>query len=292
MERSDERDVKEDTKIRSQVSGPSVDEDQDAASTACVSTTSSSFVEELNRSQVKLIFTTSRRGLRCLGRGYSTPDPSPSPLPKCEALREELVFVPDSGGAPEVGANSKEEKPLQDSPVRGRVETEPVRLERSIRTPSPVLERTPRNVLPPPVLPHVGNNVPTPYVSHRGMAVQVVSCGMSMSPTSPMSPTTPHFCTSPWSYQGSYVVGCVGEPSAGSLGHPYNCGPPCKYVKKTRGCKDGRCCTRCHLCPWRGRTSGKDQTEKDKVQRPVPVLPYMPAVWAVSQKGEVAQVFH
>eukprot|EP00913_Durusdinium_trenchii_P028052 g26300.t1 len=105
---------RQDTKIRSQVSGPSVDEDQDAASTACVSTTSSSFVEELNRSQVKLIFTTSRRGLRCLGRGYSTPDPSPSPLPKCEALREELVFVPDSGGAPEVGANSKEEKPLQD----------------------------------------------------------------------------------------------------------------------------------------------------------------------------------
>jgi len=37
-------------------------------------------------------------------------------------------------------------------------------------------------------------------------------------------------------------------PSAGSAGHPHCCSLPCKYVRKSRGCKDGLKCTRCHLC--------------------------------------------
>mmetsp|Transcript_114805 Transcript_114805/g.331797 ORF Transcript_114805/g.331797 Transcript_114805/m.331797 type:complete len:269 (+) Transcript_114805:119-925(+) len=38
--------------------------------------------------------------------------------------------------------------------------------------------------------------------------------------------------------------------SIGSVGHPGQCGPPCKYVRKARGCKDGAACRRCHLCKW------------------------------------------
>eukprot|EP00440_Ansanella_granifera_P047910 gb/GFBE01051895.1/.p1 GENE.gb/GFBE01051895.1/~~gb/GFBE01051895.1/.p1 ORF type:complete len:393 (+),score=84.43 gb/GFBE01051895.1/:1-1179(+) len=38
--------------------------------------------------------------------------------------------------------------------------------------------------------------------------------------------------------------------SVGSIGHPYNCGPACKYVTKARGCKDGSACNHCHLCRW------------------------------------------
>lgn len=38
--------------------------------------------------------------------------------------------------------------------------------------------------------------------------------------------------------------------SVGSVGHPHTCGEPCKYVLKSRGCKDGASCTRCHLCKW------------------------------------------
>jgi len=37
-------------------------------------------------------------------------------------------------------------------------------------------------------------------------------------------------------------------PSIGSEGHPLCCQPPCKYVRKRKGCKDGLKCTRCHLC--------------------------------------------
>jgi len=36
--------------------------------------------------------------------------------------------------------------------------------------------------------------------------------------------------------------------SAGSAGHPHCCNLPCKFAWKTRGCKDGAECTRCHLC--------------------------------------------
>jgi hypothetical protein len=38
--------------------------------------------------------------------------------------------------------------------------------------------------------------------------------------------------------------------SIGSQGHPVACGPACKYAWKTRGCKEGLQCARCHLCLW------------------------------------------
>jgi hypothetical protein len=40
------------------------------------------------------------------------------------------------------------------------------------------------------------------------------------------------------------------QVSIGSVGHPHSCGDPCKYVLKSRGCKDGAACVRCHLCKW------------------------------------------
>jgi len=38
--------------------------------------------------------------------------------------------------------------------------------------------------------------------------------------------------------------------SVGSTGHPYSCGAACKYAQKSKGCKDGVNCERCHLCRW------------------------------------------
>jgi len=38
--------------------------------------------------------------------------------------------------------------------------------------------------------------------------------------------------------------------SIGSMGHPYSCGPACKYAMKAKGCKDGAMCDHCHLCRW------------------------------------------
>merc|ERR1712046_301758 len=38
--------------------------------------------------------------------------------------------------------------------------------------------------------------------------------------------------------------------SRGTVGHPFTCGPPCKYAKKRLGCKERHACDHCHLCVW------------------------------------------
>mmetsp|Transcript_9310 Transcript_9310/g.16968 ORF Transcript_9310/g.16968 Transcript_9310/m.16968 type:complete len:203 (-) Transcript_9310:156-764(-) len=50
---------------------------------------------------------------------------------------------------------------------------------------------------------------------------------------------------------------CMVEVSIGSVGHPYNCAEACKYVSKTRGCKDGASCIRCHLCKWKKKGAAR-----------------------------------
>lgn len=40
------------------------------------------------------------------------------------------------------------------------------------------------------------------------------------------------------------------ECSVGSVGHPYACADACKYLRKSKGCKDGPTCPRCHFCRW------------------------------------------
>jgi hypothetical protein len=38
--------------------------------------------------------------------------------------------------------------------------------------------------------------------------------------------------------------------SVGSVGHPHDCGPPCKYARRKGGCQHGRFCKECHQCQW------------------------------------------
>jgi len=42
----------------------------------------------------------------------------------------------------------------------------------------------------------------------------------------------------------------VACPSVGSTGHPHTCNLGCKFYGRVSGCKDGRKCLRCHVCPW------------------------------------------
>lgn len=55
-----------------------------------------------------------------------------------------------------------------------------------------------------------------------------------------------------WTENSLHVPLC---PSVGSIGHPHSCGSACKFNNRASGCKDGRLCVRCHLCPWQRRTS-------------------------------------
>lgn len=45
-------------------------------------------------------------------------------------------------------------------------------------------------------------------------------------------------------------------PSRGSMGHPYYCGAPCKYIRRKSRCRDGFGCLSCHLCKWTRKTHG------------------------------------
>jgi hypothetical protein len=58
-------------------------------------------------------------------------------------------------------------------------------------------------------------------------------------------------------------------PSVGSIGHPFSCNIPCKFQSKKNkaGCKDGKLCSRCHLCHWRRsyeRTTDKEDNGVSK----------------------------
>mmetsp|Transcript_87025 Transcript_87025/g.235942 ORF Transcript_87025/g.235942 Transcript_87025/m.235942 type:complete len:202 (-) Transcript_87025:50-655(-) len=58
--------------------------------------------------------------------------------------------------------------------------------------------------------------------------------------------------------------------SCGSLGHPGACRGPCKYASKSRGCKDGENCTRCHMCRWsRTGETKKKKKEASAIGSPV-----------------------
>jgi len=45
--------------------------------------------------------------------------------------------------------------------------------------------------------------------------------------------------------------------SMGTIGHPLSCAAPCKFARKSGGCKDGAACVRCHLCVWTRRCKNK-----------------------------------
>jgi len=56
------------------------------------------------------------------------------------------------------------------------------------------------------------------------------------------------------------------QSSVGSLGHPFTCASPCKYVGRKKGCRDGQNCSDCHLCRWTRRTatlSASDRVDEE-----------------------------
>jgi len=52
--------------------------------------------------------------------------------------------------------------------------------------------------------------------------------------------------------------------SVGSMGHPFSCNVACKYNSKKSGCKDGKQCSRCHLCPWRRSCEKNDKADNNE----------------------------
>jgi len=64
-----------------------------------------------------------------------------------------------------------------------------------------------------------------------------------------------------WTRDRSKTVSSVINLSAGSEGHPGQCGQPCKYVRRKSGCHSGDRCPNCHVCQWRRQAQPDEQEE-------------------------------
>eukprot|EP00931_Biecheleriopsis_adriatica_P058765 TRINITY_DN35064_c0_g1_i3.p1 TRINITY_DN35064_c0_g1~~TRINITY_DN35064_c0_g1_i3.p1 ORF type:complete len:411 (-),score=51.53 TRINITY_DN35064_c0_g1_i3:48-1172(-) len=71
-----------------------------------------------------------------------------------------------------------------------------------------------------------------------------------VTPTQDLFPVLSTTLTLSHAQLGFDAMDLYGVPSVGSLGHPLNCNPPCKFRNRPRGCKDGNRCSHCHLCRW------------------------------------------
>jgi len=75
----------------------------------------------------------------------------------------------------------------------------------------------------------------------------------------PLQPGAVKLCTpeAASSTENLHETACCG----GSQGHPHTCGPPCRYVRRQSGCRDGANCPNCHVCLWqRGTRRKRDAT--------------------------------
>jgi len=191
---------------------------------------------EQNLSNLKLVFGLMERGLPSLERGWRTPDPSPTRtgLPKCAAFTEFIEETEDQN---------------QPTPRRERGR-QPAKQEEKGRSPSPAQQPwlrlqtpSPEPALPMPALPQdfmssfFQQAAPTVAPEPRNWA-DIIDNTVAQD-EQPESQETNN---------GMQYPLCV---SLGSEGHPFSCGPACKYASKGKGCKDGANCDHCHLCKWK-----------------------------------------
>mmetsp|Transcript_155550 Transcript_155550/g.270616 ORF Transcript_155550/g.270616 Transcript_155550/m.270616 type:complete len:233 (-) Transcript_155550:144-842(-) len=226
----------------------------------------------------RLFFRESERELPSLRRGWRTPDPSPTRdaagLPGCRiklGIAEPNVEDDSSRGSSTAATTcwtsrtpsppvTRQEFVAKQVPSRVRWDDIPVEED----MPTPRMQTSYSS--PPPCLPSKSLNT--------NFNVEVPEDGLqantSMMPPGffwgqqfvvPMPQGANYQETYAWAgdmagenmmRQEQETCGEYFAPSAGSIGHPFTCAEPCKYVrKKNRGCKDGAVCNRCHLCEWK-----------------------------------------
>jgi len=218
-----------------------------------------------------LVFHEVRRGTKTIGRGWRTPDPSPTPncseLPGCAGIGEWVEeFVPD------FDYDKQTECPLSTPPGLRR----PRDWRNSSFGDSTTVGTEARAS-------SVGSLLVT---GETGEEARCSSDGSSRAngeevPAAPDPPEPAgverrdrarthdgsNGSKEPPDGELRSVSGSIPPRtvSRGSVGHPFSCAGSCKYAWKRRGCKDGANCDRCHLCEWR-RHSRKSADDIDVQQ--------------------------
>lgn len=226
----------------------------------------------------RLFFRESERELPSLRRGWRTPDPSPTRdaagLPGC-AIKL-CIAEPNDDGLSSRGSSTaaathwtaRTPSPPTTRPefvteqTRRRVRWDEIPVEEDLPTPR-IQNWLPS---PPPRLPEkslkTDSNDKVPedgFQANTAMMPPGFFWGQQYVVPVPLGANYQEAYTWAGDMVGENGMGqepeTCGEfyaPSAGSIGHPFTCAEPCKYVKKkNRGCKDGAACNRCHLCEWK-----------------------------------------
>jgi hypothetical protein len=192
---------------------------------------------------VRLIYVEAARGLRSLQRGWRTPDPSPMPgLSKCAAAYPCLALENLTDSSTAQGYSDEHSWAMSSS-----------RRELSVST---ISDRDP----PHAVFGESGSNVSlhtairTPSPSpDRLYGQSCVSFNQALCLPCEAAPKVSSNAKDLRQAAAKQMVPF--QVSAGTLGHPYSCADACKFVGKTRGCKDGAECDHCHLCKWYSPTA-------------------------------------
>ena len=188
---------------------------------------------EPNLPNMKLVFGLLERGLPSLHRGWRTPDPSPTRtgLPKCAAYTE---FIEESSDQPTPRCD-RGRQPAND---KGRSPSPSQQPFLRLQTPSPEPQ------LPMPALSHEFINS---FMQHHApKAAEPRGC--QWADMTDNEEAEDEQADTPEEAGIMQYPLCV---SFGSQGHPFSCGPACKYASKGKGCKDGANCDHCHLCKWK-----------------------------------------
>lgn len=112
----------------------------------------------------------------------------------------------------------------------------------------------------------LGATVPS-LVAPRAVVAPV---DVAAAPTPPVAPVVAQVAAGP-----AVEV----PPSLGTLGHPRSCGPPCRYVRRKGGCRDGVDCTSCHACLWQRERKDEAHSEVDPGE---PLPSYVPLPWTAT----------
>lgn len=82
------------------------------------------------------------------------------------------------------------------------------------------------------------------------MAALCYSATVQVLPTDEIIPATPPIKCGDIDVSTSTLPAEMAT-NIGSLNHPHSCGLACKFARKSRGCKDGDTCVRCHICKFK-----------------------------------------
>lgn len=162
---------------------------------------------------------------------------------------DDMAEASSPAGSPVIAGGGSAVVQAEEDPTPGFSNHDKMKLENLIRLHIHCISVS--NAPPAELVPAPPGLVPDKLL--REMRQSQGSAAPEATPPAPMDPSSLDVPPAPENMYPHRRKATVlsGSISFGSIGHPISCAGPCKYLSmKSRGCKDGPACDRCHLCVW------------------------------------------